>query len=191
MKNTHTSVYAADATWNLTLISPTCKISPVFSPFTVPHYHYFFFPLPISNWGQVAKHAVPVPNEWLPVEEPSLISFDNVGSILAGQSYDNGENKDPYPEFCWMSKRLRKGVVDVSAIDVDAEMLNEQHDMCEEKADVQTKRHTRLFKRFMMKLKTFTFRKRRLVPVSHQDNSFYSLPPTPILSSYASSFTHP
>ena len=60
----------------------------------------------------MARFAVPVP-EWLPVEEPSFISFDDVGSIFAGEPYNVRENMDPYPEFCWTSKRVIQDTVDV------------------------------------------------------------------------------
>jgi hypothetical protein len=124
------------------------------------------------------------------VEEPSFVSFDDVGSIFAGETY-NDENQDPYPEFCWMSKRMRKCIVDEKAVDGDVETFNDQSDVCKEKTDVHPKRRHRFFKRFIMKLKmTFARRAKRRNTVGYQD-SFYTLPPTPDISSFASSYcTH-
>jgi hypothetical protein len=132
------------------------------------------------------------------VEEPSFVSFDEVGSIFAGEPYDD-ENKDPYPEFCWMSKRMRKCVMDEKAADNDVEVvdgdvettLDDLFDVCEEKTDLHPKRRCRFFKRFIMKLKmTFARRAKRRNTVGYQD-SFYTLPPTPDISSFASSYcTH-
>lgn len=185
-RNCPTNVSAADLTWSPTLTSQACKFYPIFPPRRVPHCVSY----PFSNWQHIARFAVPVPEEWLPGEAPSFVSFDDVGSIFPGEPYDNGGLMDPYPEFCWISKRIRKGIVDVKAVDVDAEPF--RHVVGEKADDVQTKRRPRFFKRLMMKLKTFARRPKRRTPVSYQD-SFYTLPPTPDISSFASSYsyTHP
>lgn len=78
--------------------------------------------------------------------------------------------------------------MNVEAVDVDVETLSEQH-VAEGKADVQMKRRPRFFKRLIAKLKIFTRRPRRRNPVSYQD-SFYCLPPTPDIPSFASSYAH-
>ena len=151
---------------------------------SVPHFYL------CSNWRLMARFAVPVPEEWLPLEEPSFVSFDEVGSIFPGEPYDKCENRDPYPEFCWMSKRAKQGIVDEENVDNNVETLSEQPVIEEEKkADVESKPRPRFFKRLITKLKNFARPAKRQTPVSHED-SFYSLPPTPNVSSFASLYTH-
>jgi hypothetical protein len=175
---------------------------PYFADMCVSHYlsaafypHVVFFTSIHSNWRDIANQTVPVPEEWLPVEEPSFVSFDEVGSIFAGESYDNDENKDPHPQFCWMSKRIKKCMMDAKAVEYNAGVVHGdvKPSLHVGYGDVQPKRRPRFFKRFTTKFKTLVTRrtKRRTTAsaVGIQD-SFYTLPPSPDIPSFASSYTH-
>jgi len=182
-KSYHTNASAVAARWSHTLTSQTCKSSSSLSLIFVAHSCYS----PLSDWHLIAKHAVPVPADWLPIQESLYSSFD-VGPIIPGEPYDKNGNKDPYPEFCWTSERIRKGIVNMEAVEVDVEAVyGEYAEKTVEKADVQpqNKRCARFVKRLVQKIKTLGHRTRRRTPPT-QSVSFFSLPPTPILSSCSS-----
>jgi len=118
------------------------------------------------DWHSIAKHAVPIPDDWIPAWRLAHVDFYSFKPIVPGESYDYCENKDPYPEFCWTSLRLRKGV-DMEAAGGDAETPDEdRRPEMAEKNNIQPEIMQRptFFRRFMRKIKVLgrcVTRKRR------------------------------
>ena len=102
---------------------------------------------PSSNWYFIANHAEPIPDDWIPVPQLSHVDSDNFNPIIPGKSYDHSENKDPYPQFCWTSLRLRKsGSMEAAGEDHWPKMAEENN------VQPEITQRPRFLKRFMERL---------------------------------------
>ena len=169
--------------WSPTPIFQICNLILTFPP-NVHHLSMHS----LSSWHSIAQHAIPVPDDWIPELQLSHVNFESFKPIVPGKSYDYWENKDPYPEFCWTSQRLRK-CVHAEAAGRDAETADEGHwPEIIEKNNTQPEitQCSKFLKRFINKIKVISRRMTHTRPVLQKTISSSNRASTSCMSSCSS-----